>query len=105
MTCIARHVIVTLQSHGRAEAWTRHRCKRIAKKWGQALIMRPDALQNMRRTISILHALRGYVDITERCERQIGRYLRRSGLAIKVYPRAQVDDMMRTGTWPPSVAR
>lgn len=83
MRCVAKYIIVTEQPYGRVVGWCKHRRKRIAKRWGSALIMRRADITWPPGTIVSLRNLCSHgVEITDRCERQIARFLRRSGMTI-----------------------
>lgn len=85
------HVIITRRPHGWVKAACDHRRKRVAKKWGRALIMRPSDAANAKavaRTMDTLRELRRYIDLSERCERQLCRVLRWSGLRVVHVPRS-----------------
>lgn len=94
-------VIITDQPLGRVLAWTKHRRRRVAKKWGEAIIMRPRDVADVGACINNLRLLRRHgVDFTERAERRVCVLLRRSGKAVKHVPRAVMFARMARGLDP-----
>ena len=94
-------IVVTAAPVDRVLALSASKRKRIAKKYSRALIMRPPDLRDVGKALTTIQGVARHVEITERCERQVARYLRRSGKRIIVYPRLKVEAMLRAGTWPP----
>ena len=97
------HVIVTRRPHGWVKVACDHRRKRVAKKWGRALIMHPSDMANAKavaRTMNSLFSLRRYIDLSEQCERQVCRVLRRSGLRVTHISRTMMASRLARGLDP-----
>ena len=104
-----RHVIdsliVTSAADRRVIAWCKHRQRRIRKKWSRAVICRPQDLDDVQGAMDAMRHLARYVEVTERCERQVARFLRRSGYCVVVLAPAERAEFHRTGVVPRLVRR
>ena len=97
------HVIVTRRPHGWVKVACDHRRKRVAKKWGRALIMHPSdaaSAEAVARTMNTLFSLRRYINLSERCERQVCRIFRRSGLRVTHISRSTMASRLARGLDP-----
>jgi hypothetical protein len=85
MTVFYDHIIITPRSVGRCLALANHRCKRVAKKWSKSLVLRHvDRIDPAAVLGWLAHMRRLHVITTHRADKQIARFLRRSGQRITV---------------------